>query len=66
MSDAKPENVPKHNVAGELIVPLFGVGFTAYYFSTIVDSLMDGAGQCVSVGSVLLLVSAIFFVRKLF
>jgi hypothetical protein len=65
MSDAKPENVPKHNVAGELIVPLFGVGFTAYYFSTILDSPWTAQVNAFLLGSVLLLVSAIFFVRKL-
>ena len=65
MSNAKPNNSPKHNVAGELIVPLFGVLFTGYYFTTILDSPWTAQVNAFLVGSVLILVSAIFFVQRL-
>ena len=64
MSIAKPNNLPKHNVAGELIVPLFGVLFTGYYFTTILDSPWTAQVNAFLVGSVLIMVSAIFFVQR--
>lgn len=50
---------------GELILPAAGVIFTLYYFSTIVNSPWEAQAAAFLVGSLLILLSAIFAVRTL-
>ena len=64
MVEKKTDKNTKPNVLGETIIPLFGVLFTAYYFSTIIDSPWTAQVNAVMVGSILTLICAIFFVRK--
>ena len=63
MVGQKSSDDAKHNALGEIIIPLFGVLFTAYYFSTILDSPWTAQVNAVLVGSILLIISAIFFFR---
>jgi len=62
--DSDLQKPPKQNVAGEFIIPVIGVLFTLYYISTIIDSPWTAQVNAFLVGSVLLFVTAIFFVRK--
>ncbi|MEK9710344.1 MAG: tripartite tricarboxylate transporter TctB family protein, partial [Alphaproteobacteria bacterium] len=62
--DAGQPDQPKKNVAGEFIIPALSVVFTLYYVSTIVDSPWTAQVNAFLVGSVLLFVAAIFFIRK--
>ena len=61
MVEKKSSDDAKHSALGEIIIPLFGVLFTAYYFSTILDSPWTAQVNAVLVGSILLIISAIFF-----
>ena len=61
--EKKSSDDAKHNALGEIIIPLFGVLFTAYYFSTIIDSPWTAQVNAVLVGSILIIISAIFFFR---
>jgi hypothetical protein len=63
MVEKKSSDDAKHSALGEIIIPLFGVLFTAYYFSTILDSPWTAQVNAVLVGSILLIISAIFFFR---
>lgn len=64
MLEKKNEKDAKPNVLGELIIPVFGVVFTTYYFSTIIDSPWTAQVNAVMVGLVLFLICTIFFIRK--
>ena len=64
MVEKKTEKDAKPNVLGELIIPVFGVVFTTYYFSTIIDSPWTAQVNAVMVGLVLFLICTIFFIRK--
>ena len=48
---------------GELILPLLALVFTLYYISTIIDSPWTAQVNAVLIGSILLVVIALFFVR---
>ena len=65
MSNKKSEINSKYNVAGELLLPIFGIIFTTYYFSTIIDSPWTAQVNAVMVGLILIIVCSIFFIRKL-
>lgn len=54
----------KHNIAGECIIPVLGVLFTVYYVFSIVDAPWTAQVNAVLVGTTLILVSAIFFIKK--
>ena len=65
MSNKKSEINSKYNVVGELLLPFFGIIFTTYYFSTIIDSPWTAQVNAVMVGLILIIVCSIFFIRKL-
>ncbi|NNG05562.1 MAG: tripartite tricarboxylate transporter TctB family protein [Inquilinus sp.] len=48
-----PDPGPKRQIGGELIIPVLALGFTAYYFSTILDSPWTAQVNAFLVGSVL-------------
>ena len=62
--DTGQSDQAKKNVAGEFIIPVLSVVFTLYYVSTIVDSPWTAQVNAFLVGSVLLFVSALFFIQK--
>ena len=62
--DAGQPDQLKKNVAGEFIIPVLSVIFTLYYVLTIVDSPWTAQVNAFLVGSVLLFVAIIFFIRK--
>ena len=64
MSEKKTQKNIKPNVLGEMIIPLFGILFTSYYFFTIIDSPWTAQVNAFIVGSILFLICALFFVRK--
>lgn len=61
MPSHKPSS--PRQIGGELVIPLFAVGFTLYFFSTIWNSPWTAQVSAFLVGSILLFVCAIFFVR---
>ena len=54
----------KTSVGGELVLPFAGVIFTLYYFTTIIDSPWTAQVSALFIGSILLLLSLIFFIKK--
>ncbi|MEJ6687866.1 MAG: tripartite tricarboxylate transporter TctB family protein [Yoonia sp.] len=54
---------PTRQLGGEMVIPLFAVGFVIYFISTIWNSPWTAQVSAFLVGGVLLLVCAIFFVR---
>lgn len=55
----------KPSVGGELIIPTAGILFTLYYFSTITDAPWTAQVNAFFVGSILILLSAIFIALKM-
>ena len=53
----------KRAVGGDLVLPLAGLAFTIYYFLTIIDSPWTAQVSAFFVGSVLMLLIAVFLVR---
>lgn len=53
----------KRPVGGELIIPIAGLLFTGYYFTTIVDSPWTAQVSALFVGSFLAVLSLIFIVK---
>ena len=64
MSKKKTQKNIKPNVLGEMIIPLFGILFTSYYFFTIIDSPWTAQVNAFIVGSILFLICTLFFIRK--
>ncbi|MCC1493724.1 tripartite tricarboxylate transporter TctB family protein [Cognatishimia sp. F0-27] len=60
---ASDPHKPPRQIGGELVIPIFAVGFTLYFFSTIWNSPWTAQVSAFMVGGFLLLVCAIFFVR---
>lgn len=60
-----PEQNSKQEVGGELIIPLMALGFTLYYFSTILDSPWTAQVNAFLVGSVLIALVLAFIGRAL-
>jgi hypothetical protein len=58
------KNSDKQNIAGECIIPILGVLFTVYYVYSIFDAPWTAQVNAVLVGTTLILVSAIFFIKK--
>ena len=61
MPSDKPNS--SRQIGGELVIPLFAVGFTFYFFSTIWNSPWTAQVSAFLVGGILLFVCGIFFVR---
>ncbi len=55
----------KRPVGGELIIPAAAIVFTGYYFTTIVDSPWTAQVSAFFVGTILVALSLMFFVRAL-
>ena len=60
-SDVSPEQENKRQIGGELIIPIAALGFTLYYFSTIIDSPWTAQVNAFMVGSILIFVVLLFF-----
>ena len=56
----EPERDEKRAMGGELIIPLMALGFTLYYFSTIIDSPWTAQVNAFLVGSVLIVLVLVF------
>ena len=54
---------PPRQIGGELVIPILAVGFTIYYFTTIWNSPWTAQVSAFVIGSILLFVCTIFFVR---
>jgi hypothetical protein len=54
---------PPRQIGGELVIPILAVGFTVYYFTTIWNSPWTAQVSAFLIGSILLFVCMIFFVR---
>lgn len=59
-----PGNGGKKQIGGELVIPVAALIFTLYYFSTIVDSPWTAQVSAFFIGSILLMLIAIFFVKS--
>ena len=59
--DSKPEPGPRRQIGGELIIPVLALGFTLYYFSTIIDSPWTAQVNAFLVGSILIVLVLAFF-----
>jgi hypothetical protein len=57
---------PPRQLGGELVIPVFAVGFTLYFFSTIWNSPWTAQVSAFLVGGILLLVCTIFVIRSVF
>jgi len=59
-----PENKSRRRqLGGELVIPVMAIAFTMYYFSTIWNSPWTAQVSAFFVGSILIVVSALFIVR---
>lgn len=65
-ADNREERRRKTSAGADLVVPVAGVAFTLYYFSTIIDSPWTAQVSAFFIGSVLILLSAIFILRTIF
>ena len=54
----------KPSLGGEFVLPFAGVVFTLYYFTTIIDSPWTAQVSALFIGTILLLLSIIFFIKK--
>ena len=59
----EPERPRPRSIGGELIIPMLGLAFTAYYASTIIDSPWTAQVNAVIVGSALVLAILALFLR---
>ncbi len=59
--DPNPDPGPKRQLGGELIIPVLALGFTGYYFSTIIDSPWTAQVNAFLVGSILVVLVLAFF-----
>lgn len=59
--DPEREPGPKRQIGSELIIPVLALGFTAYYFSTILDSPWTAQVNAFLVGSILIVLVLAFF-----
>jgi hypothetical protein len=57
----KPE---KQSIGSDLIIPVAGLLFTLYYFSTIIDSPWTAQVSAFFIGAILILLIVIFFVKS--
>ncbi len=65
MSDQPTSEKPaKKQIGGELVIPVAGVIFALYYFSTIIDSPFEAQVSAFFVGSILILLVAVFLVKS--
>lgn len=53
----------KRSAGGELVLPVLGVVFTLYYFTTILDSPWTAQVSAFFIGAVLLLLCLVFFIK---
>jgi len=63
MAAQSPENPEKKPIGGELIIPVAALIFTLYYFSTIVDVPWTAQVSAFFVGTILIVLLVVFFVR---
>ncbi|MDH3715292.1 MAG: tripartite tricarboxylate transporter TctB family protein [Gammaproteobacteria bacterium] len=64
MSSASTDKQPeKKSIGGELVIPVAALAFTLYYFSTIIDSPWTAQVSAVFIGTVLIVLIAIFAAR---
>ena len=64
MSDANNDvPVENRNLAADLVIPVAGILFTLYYFSTILDSPWTAQVSAFSIGSILLLLCTVFVIK---
>ena len=61
--EPKPEPEQKRPMGGELIIPLLALGFTLYYFSTIIDSPWTAQVAAFFVGTILIGLVLLFLVK---
>ena len=61
----KQTSPPKKNIAGELLLPLCALIFTAYYITTVIDSPWTAQFNAFLVGSILITVIAIFLINRI-
>ncbi|MBT3361541.1 MAG: tripartite tricarboxylate transporter TctB family protein [Rhodospirillales bacterium] len=63
LPDASGGTSEKKHVGGELLIPVAGIIFTIYYFSTILDSPWTAQVSAFFIGSVLTLLVTIFLIK---
>ena len=61
-TDEKPERKP---IGGELLIPVAAALFTVYYFTTITDVPFNAQASALFVGTILLFLCVVFFIRIL-
>lgn len=65
MTDKPQEENKQKVVGGDLVIPVCAVAFTVYYFISIIDAPWTAQVSTVFIGSILILLVAIFLVRTL-
>lgn len=60
MKEKNSDSSEKKSIGGELVIPVLATIFTLYYFSTIIDSPWTAQVSAFFIGTVLLLLIAIF------
>jgi len=60
----KSDEQPMRQLGGELVIPVFAIGFTLYFFTTIWNSPWTAQVSAFVVGGILLLVCGIFVLRS--
>ena len=63
MSDSPSQSGGKPSLGADLVIPALGIGLTAYFFATVADLPWEAKANALAIGSVLLLLVALFVVR---
>src|SRR5690606_23167610 len=63
MTDETKKRSARKPIGGELVIPIAAVLFTLYYFSTIIDVPFTAQASALFVGTALILLCIVLFVR---
>ncbi len=63
---ARPAETERKAIGGDFVLPLAGLGFTLYYFWTIMDSPWTAQVSAFFIGSILIVLVGIFLVKASF
>jgi len=65
MSDEPRSGKPdKRHIGGELVIPIAGIVFTIYYFTTIIDSPFEAKVSAFFVGTILIALVVLFLAKS--
>ncbi|MDA1089986.1 MAG: tripartite tricarboxylate transporter TctB family protein [Proteobacteria bacterium] len=65
MTEKQNSNTPdKRSIGGDMVIPVVALGFTLYYFSTIIDSPWTAQVSAFFIGTILIVLAAVFIFKS--